>query len=58
VSIAERCAVNLQNRKLFRSALQEVIETGDHEEFRLFNKFARYKAERLIKQEKDLFFEE
>jgi hypothetical protein len=57
VTIAERCAVALQDRKMFRTALQEVIEAGDHEKFRLFNKFARYKAERLLKQENDLFFE-
>jgi hypothetical protein len=58
VIIAERCAVGLQDRKLFRSALNEVIEAGDHPKFRLWNKFARYKAERLLKQEDELFFEE
>lgn len=57
VTVAERCAVGLQDRKLFRRVLNEVIEAGDYPKFRLWNKFARYKAERLLKQEDELFFE-
>jgi hypothetical protein len=58
VTIADRCAVALQDRKMFRRTLTEVLEAGDYQEFRLWNKFARYKAERLLKQENELFFEE
>ena len=57
VAIAERCAVALQDQKMFRRLLTEVIEAEDSEDFRLWNKFARYKAERLLKQEDELFFE-
>jgi hypothetical protein len=57
VFIAERCAVALQDQKMYRRLLTEVIEAEDSEEFRLWNRFARYKAERLLKQEAELFFE-
>jgi hypothetical protein len=57
VSMAQRCATALQDRKLFRSLLMEVIEAKDVEKYRLTNKLARHDAMRLLKQEDDLFFE-
>jgi hypothetical protein len=58
VLMAERCAVAFQDRKLFRRLLDEVTRARDHEKFRLSNLFARYKAERLITRENDLFFDQ
>lgn len=57
VSMAERCAVALQDRKMFTSLLMEVIEAGDVEEYRLPNKLARHKASRLLKQIDELFYD-
>ena len=57
VTMAERCAVALQDRKMFQSLLMEVIEAGDVEEFRLPNKLARHNAERLLKQIDELFYD-
>jgi hypothetical protein len=57
VSMAERCAVALQDRKMFTSLLMEVIEAGDVEEYRLPNKLARHKAERLLQQIDELFYD-
>jgi hypothetical protein len=57
VSMAERCAVALQDRKMYVKLLMEVIEAGDVEKFRLPNKLARHNAERLIKQVDDLFYD-
>lgn len=57
VLAAERCAVALQDRKLFRSLLTEVVNAPDHAKFRLWNTFSRNKAQRLLSQENDLFFE-
>ncbi len=56
VALAERCAVALQDRGLFKRLLREVIEARDVGEYRLVNKFARYKAQRLLAQMDDLFF--
>jgi hypothetical protein len=57
VTMAERCAVALQDRALFVKLLMEVIESGDVEEFRLPNKLARRNAERLLKQIDELFYD-
>jgi hypothetical protein len=57
VSAAERCAVALQDRKLFHSLLMEVIEAGDVPKYRLSNKLARRKAERLLKQIDEFFYD-
>lgn len=57
VSMAERCAVALQDRKMFHSLLMEVIEAGDVEEYRLPNKLARHQAERLLKQIDEFFYD-
>ena len=57
VNMAERCAVALQDRKMFQSLLMEVIEAGDVEEFRLPNKLARHQAERLLKQIDEFFYD-
>ncbi|MBN1652840.1 MAG: hypothetical protein JXA30_03610 [Deltaproteobacteria bacterium] len=55
VALAEVCAVQLQDRALFKSLLTEVVEAKDVEEYRLLNKFARRKAERLLGQIDELF---
>lgn len=55
VFAAERCAVAFQDRKLFREYLKEVVNAPDHPKFRLWNIFARARAERLLAQESDLF---
>ena len=57
VQMAERCAVALQDRKMFTDLLMEVIEAGDVEEYRLPNKLARHQAERLLKQIGELFYD-
>ncbi|MDD9943455.1 MAG: TRAP transporter TatT component family protein [Myxococcales bacterium] len=57
VSAAERCAPPLQDRALFRKLLMEVIESGDVPEFRLPNKIARRRAELLLKQTGELFYD-
>ena len=57
VSMAERCAVALQDRKMFHSLLMEVIEAGDNEEYRLPNKLARHQAERLLQQIDEFFYD-
>lgn len=57
VQMAERCAVALQDRKMFTGLLMEVIEAGDVEEFRLPNKLARHQAERLLKQIDEFFYD-
>ncbi len=57
VMAAERCAVALQDRKLFHDVLMEVIEAGDVPEYRVSNKLARHQAERLLKQMDDLFYD-
>jgi hypothetical protein len=57
VTMAQRCATALQDRKLFHRLLMEVIEAKDVEKYRLTNKIARHDAMRLLKQEDDLFFE-
>lgn len=57
VSMAERCAPPLRDRALFRKLLTEVIESGDVPEYRLPNKIARRRAELLLKQTDELFYE-
>lgn len=57
VTLAERCAVAKQDRKMFHGLLMEVIEAGDEPEYRLFNKIARHRAERLLTQMDDLFYD-
>ncbi|HKU41816.1 MAG TPA: TRAP transporter TatT component family protein, partial [Polyangiales bacterium] len=57
VSAAERCAVALQDRKMFHDLLMEVIEAGDVPKYRLANKLARRRAERLLKQIDELFYD-
>ncbi len=55
VALAEVCAVQLQDRTLFEKLLTEVMEAADVEEYRLLNKFARRKAERLLAQIDEFF---
>jgi hypothetical protein len=55
VALAEICAVQLQDKTLFKSLLTEVMEAKDVEQYRLQNKFARHKAERLLNQIDELF---
>jgi hypothetical protein len=55
VALAEICAVQLQDKTLFKTLLTEVIEAKDVEQYRLQNKFARRKAERLLDQIDELF---
>jgi len=57
VTMAELCAVAQQDRKMFRDLLMEVIESGDVEEHRMVNHFARRKAVRLIGQADEFFME-
>jgi hypothetical protein len=57
VQMAERCAVALQDRKMFVGLLREVIEAGDVAEYRLPNKLARHQAERLLQQIDELFYD-
>jgi TRAP transporter T-component len=57
VQQAERCAVALQDRKLFHALLMEVLEAPDVQKYRLPNKLARHQAERLIKQMDELFYD-
>jgi len=57
VTLAERCAVAKQDRKMFHDLLMEVIEAGDEPEYRLFNKIARHRAERLLTQMDELFYD-
>lgn len=57
VQMAERCAVALQDREMFKNLLMEVIEAGDVEEYRLPNKLARHQAERLLKQIDEFFYD-
>ena len=57
VQMAERCAVALQDRKMFRDLLMEVIEAGDVEDYRLPNKLARHQAERLLEQIDEFFYD-
>jgi hypothetical protein len=57
VSAAERCAVALQDRKLYYNLLMEVIQAGDVPKYRLPNKLARHKAEVLLKQIDELFYD-
>jgi hypothetical protein len=57
ISMAERCAVALQDREMYVRLLMEVIESGDVEEYRLPNKLARRNAERLLKQVDEFFYD-
>lgn len=57
VTMAELCAVALQDRKLFRDLLMEVIESGDVEEYRMLNHFARRKAVRVLSQADEYFMD-
>ncbi len=57
VTMAEVCAVALQDRKLFRDLLMEVIESGDVEEHRMINHFARRKAVRVLSQADEFFMD-
>lgn len=57
VSMAERCAVALQDREMFKRLLMEVIQAGDVDKYRLSNKLARHQAERLLKKIDELFYD-
>ena len=57
VTTAERCAVALQDRKMYYDLLMEVIQAGDVPKYRLANKLARRKAERMLKQINELFYD-
>lgn len=56
VAQAELCATALQDRQKFHATLMEVIQAGDIEEYRIFNKIARARAGRLLSQIDELFF--
>jgi hypothetical protein len=56
VTMAEKCAVALQDRGLFHRLLMEVIESGDVAEYRLANKISRRRAERLLANIDEFFF--
>jgi hypothetical protein len=56
INFARTYAVNAQDKALFVSLLQEVIEAGDRgDEVRLSNKVARRRAERYLAHIDDLF---
>jgi len=57
VPAAERCAVGLQDRQLFKQLLNEVIEAPDFERYRLTNNQAKKEAARLLKHEEELFYD-
>jgi TRAP transporter T-component len=57
VQIADRCAVALQDKKLFHESLMKVIESPDVPKYRLPNKLARHQAERLLKQVDEFFYD-
>ena len=57
VAAAERCAVALQDRKMYHELLMEVIEAKDVPKYRLPNKLARHQAERMLKKIDDLFYD-
>ena len=57
VTLAERCAPPLRDRAMFHKALTEVIESGDVPEYRMPNKLARKRAELLLKQANELFYD-
>ena len=57
VAMAERCAVALQDREMFKRLLMEVLQAGDVEKYRLPNKLARHQAERLLKKIDELFYD-
>jgi hypothetical protein len=57
VTMAQRCATALQDRRLFHSLLMEVVEAKDVEKYRLTNKISRHDAVRLLKQEDEFFLE-
>lgn len=56
VAQAELCATALQDRAKFHATLMEVIQAGDVEEYRIYNKIARARAGRLLSQIDELFF--
>jgi hypothetical protein len=57
VAMAERCAVALQDREMFKRLLMEVLQAGDVDKYRLANKLARHQAERLLKKIDELFYD-
>jgi hypothetical protein len=57
VPAAERCAVGLQDRQLFKQLLNEVAEVPDYEKYRLTNNQAKKEAARLLKHEDELFYD-
>lgn len=57
LQMAERCAVAKQDRKLFHALLMEIIEAPDVAEYRMFNKIARHRAERLLGQIDEFFYD-
>jgi hypothetical protein len=57
VAMAERCAVALQDREMFKNLLMEVLQAGDVDKYRLTNKLARHQAERLLKKIDELFYD-
>lgn len=57
LTMADRCAVGLQDRAMFRRLIKEILEAKDAEDFRVQNKFARKKAERLLREIDELFLD-
>jgi len=57
IPAAERCAVALQDRKLFKDLLTEVVNAPDYPDYRLTNVMAKKDAERLLKHEEEFFYD-
>jgi len=57
IPAAERCAVALQDRKLFTDLLTEVVNAPDYPDYRLTNVMAKKDAQRLLKHEEELFYD-
>lgn len=58
LALAEKCAVEIQDRKMFLRYLNEIIEAGDDNDNRFVNKLARHRAERLLRNIDDLIYED
>lgn len=58
LALAEKCAVELQDREMFVKYLTEILEAGDDNDNRFFNKIARHRAERLLRQIDDIIYED
>lgn len=55
LTMAERCAVGLQDRAMFDRLIKEILEAKDADAYRVQNKFVRAKAQRLMGITEELF---